>query len=157
MIQGTLFDLSGRIELTGGEACGSVKWSSRTRNVTLATALLCASSASQAAETAGAPPQQQPTGIMARLPDGGSVDLYVPLFKSRIVSVPGGAHRVSVGSPDIADIVVISPTEARITVRAPLSIAEPPGCRMRGDVLSCADGIAGKETVRRLGLIWVNE
>lgn len=83
--------------------------------VTIATALLCASSASQAAaqvaETAGAPPQQQPTGTMARLPDGGSVDLFVPLFKSRIVSVPGGAHRVSVGSPDIADIVVISPTQ----------------------------------------------
>jgi pilus assembly protein CpaC len=83
--------------------------------VTLATALLCASSATQAAtqaaETAGAPPQQQPIETMARLPDGGSVDLFVPLFKSRIVSVPGGAHRVSVGSPDIADIVVISPTQ----------------------------------------------
>src|SRR5882757_956063 len=79
--------------------------------VTLATALLCATSAAQAAETAGAPPQQQPSGLMARLPDGGSVDLYVPLFKSRIVSVPGGAHRVSVGGPDIADIVVISPTQ----------------------------------------------
>ena len=82
---------------------------------TFVTALLCATSASQAAaqvaETAGAPPQPQPTGIMARLPDGGSVDLFVPLFKSRIVSVPGGAHRVSVGSPDIADIVVISPTQ----------------------------------------------
>jgi pilus assembly protein CpaC len=80
--------------------------------VTLATALLSAGGAAQAAETAApAAPQQQPYAPTARLPDGGAVDLFVPLFKSRIVSVPGGAHRVSVGSPDIADIVVISPTQ----------------------------------------------
>jgi pilus assembly protein CpaC len=73
--------------------------------VTLAAAFLSATSVVQGADTA---PPPAPT---ARLPDGGSVDLFVPLFKSRIVSVPGGAHRVSVGSPDIADIVVISPTQ----------------------------------------------
>ncbi|MBS0417242.1 MAG: type II and III secretion system protein family protein [Proteobacteria bacterium] len=80
--------------------------------VSLAAALLSATGVLQAADTAepvAQPPQSAaPT---ARLPDGGSVDLFVPLFKSRIVSVPGGAHRVSVGSPDIADIVVISPTQ----------------------------------------------
>ena len=80
--------------------------------VTLATALLSATGAVQATDTAApAAPQQQAAAPLARVPDGGSVNLMVPLFKSRIVSVPGGAHRVSVGSPDIADIVVISPTQ----------------------------------------------
>lgn len=43
--------------------------------------------------------------------DGSTIELAVPLFKSRVVSVAGPASRVSVGSPDIADIVVISPTQ----------------------------------------------
>jgi len=55
--------------------------------------------------------------------------------------VRGEAHETRAAR---IDVVVISPTEARITVRPPLSIAEPPGCRMRAGVLSCTDGIAGK-------------
>jgi pilus assembly protein CpaC len=43
--------------------------------------------------------------------DGSTIELPVPLFKSRVVSIAGPASRVSVGSPDIADIVVISPTQ----------------------------------------------
>lgn len=77
--------------------------------VTLAAALLSATGAVQGADTAA--PTSPASAPTARLPDGGAVDLFVPLFKSRIVSVPGGVHRVSVGSPDIADIVVISPTQ----------------------------------------------
>ena len=77
--------------------------------VTFAAALLTATGAVQGADTA--PPLAPAPAPTARLPDGVSVDLFAPLFKSRIVSVPGGAHRVSVGSPDIADIVVISPTQ----------------------------------------------
>jgi pilus assembly protein CpaC len=42
---------------------------------------------------------------------GGTIELMVPLFKSRVVSVDQPANRVSVGNPDVADIVVISPTE----------------------------------------------
>jgi pilus assembly protein CpaC len=42
---------------------------------------------------------------------GGTVELLVPLYKSRVVTVDAPANRVSVGNPDIADIVVISPTQ----------------------------------------------
>src|ERR1700733_14218045 len=42
---------------------------------------------------------------------GYATDLVVPLYKSQIVTVSGPANRISIGSPDIADIVVISPTQ----------------------------------------------
>ncbi len=45
------------------------------------------------------PPRQQ------RLPIGGSLDLSVLLFKSRIVKLDAPLGRASVGNPDIADIV----------------------------------------------------
>jgi pilus assembly protein CpaC len=74
---------------------------------TVAAALLCAPCAIAAADT---PNFQQPN-TSARIGEGGTMDLYVPLFKSRVVTVAGPAHRISVGSADIADIVVISPTQ----------------------------------------------
>ena len=42
---------------------------------------------------------------------GYATDLTVPLYKSQILTVSGPANRISIGSPDIADIVVISPTQ----------------------------------------------
>jgi len=42
---------------------------------------------------------------------GASIDLAVPLYQSRVVTVVNPAQRVSVANPDVADIVVISPTE----------------------------------------------
>jgi pilus assembly protein CpaC len=42
---------------------------------------------------------------------GASIDLAVPLFQSRVVTVSRPAARVSVANPDVADIVVISPSE----------------------------------------------
>lgn len=45
------------------------------------------------------------------LSGGGNIELVVPLFKSRVVSLDQPANRVSVGNPDVADIVVIAPTE----------------------------------------------
>lgn len=45
------------------------------------------------------------------LSGGASIDLAVPLFQSRVVTVVTPATRVSVANPDVADIVVISPTE----------------------------------------------
>ena len=42
---------------------------------------------------------------------GYATDLTVPLYKSQIITVSGPANRISIGSPDIADIVVISPTQ----------------------------------------------
>ncbi len=45
------------------------------------------------------------------LAPGAALDLSVLLFKSRIVSLDAPIGRASVGNPDIADIVVIRPTE----------------------------------------------
>jgi pilus assembly protein CpaC len=42
---------------------------------------------------------------------GATIDLTVPLYKSRVVTVDVPTSRVSVGNPDIADFVVISPTQ----------------------------------------------
>jgi pilus assembly protein CpaC len=46
-----------------------------------------------------------------QVPMGGTVDMSMPLFKSRVVSVAAPTGRVAVGNPDVADIVVISPTK----------------------------------------------
>ena len=45
------------------------------------------------------------------LAGGASIDLVVPLYQSRVVTVITPANRVSVANPEVADIVVISPTE----------------------------------------------
>jgi pilus assembly protein CpaC len=58
----------------------------------------------------------QGTGI-AQLPMGGSIDMSMPLYKSRIVTVEQPTGRVAVGNPDIADIVVISPTQLYILAK----------------------------------------
>ena len=42
---------------------------------------------------------------------GATIDLIVPLYKSRVVTVDVPTSRVSVGNPDVADFVVISPTQ----------------------------------------------
>lgn len=42
---------------------------------------------------------------------GGTRELAVPLFKSRVVHLDAPAARVSVGNPDVADIVVIGPSD----------------------------------------------
>ena len=64
---------------------------------------------------AGAEPNTLPpvrTVVVPPLVGGGAtIDLVVPLFKSRVVTVDLPTSRVSVGNPDIADFVVISPTQ----------------------------------------------
>ena len=60
--------------------------------------------------------QSGPAGVRGALAvpllsGGGTVDLTVPLFKSRMVKAGAATNRVSVANPDIADIVVISATE----------------------------------------------
>jgi pilus assembly protein CpaC len=63
------------------------------------------------ATIAGPVSAQDTTTPQQRLRSGASVDLAVLLFKSRIVTLDAPVGRVSVGNPDIADIVVIRPTE----------------------------------------------
>ena len=43
--------------------------------------------------------------------------MLVPLFKSRVVAVEEPTGRVSVGNPDVADIVVISPTQMYVLAK----------------------------------------
>jgi len=54
---------------------------------------------------------------ISQLPMGGSIDMTMPLYKSRIVTVEQPSGRVAVGNPDIADIVVISPTQMYILAK----------------------------------------
>ena len=58
----------------------------------------------------------QDAGI-AQLPMGGAIDMSMPLYKSRIVSVAQPTGRVAVGNPDVADIVVISPTQLYVLAK----------------------------------------
>jgi pilus assembly protein CpaC len=58
----------------------------------------------------------QGTGL-AQLPMGGSIDMSMPLYKSRIVTVEQPTGRVAVGNPDVADIVVISPTQLYVLAK----------------------------------------
>ena len=68
--------------------------------------LLAALSTALAADA----PSGHPAGsVSTTLANGAAIELNVPLFKSRLVSVAGPVGRIAVGSPDIADIVVISP------------------------------------------------
>jgi pilus assembly protein CpaC len=52
-----------------------------------------------------------------QVPMGESVDLSMPLFKSRVISVGAPTGRVAVGNPDVADIVVISPTQLYVLAK----------------------------------------
>lgn len=58
-----------------------------------------------------APAGSAQTTSFQQLPTGASIDMAVPLFKSRVVVSAASTGRVAVGNPDIADIVVISPTQ----------------------------------------------
>lgn len=58
----------------------------------------------------------QPAGP-DRLPLGHTVEMSMPLFKSRVVAVEEPTSRVAVGNPDVADIVVISPTQMYVLAK----------------------------------------
>jgi pilus assembly protein CpaC len=53
----------------------------------------------------------QDANMRVRLGQGGSEDLVVPLFKSNVVELGREAARISVGSPDIADILILRATQ----------------------------------------------
>lgn len=78
--------------------------------VLLASTLICATTAGAQTLTP-LPPAQSAIAQPPLLHGGASIDLAVPLFQSRVVTVSKPANRVSVANPDVADIVVISPIE----------------------------------------------
>jgi len=75
----------------------------------LLASVLCGISAAFAADVA--PFAQRPIPPPPLVGGGNVTELTVPLYKSQIVTVTGPANRISIGSPDIADIVVISPSQ----------------------------------------------
>lgn len=75
----------------------------RAASALLATALIaipCLAAAQDAAST-----------VQPRLRSGASESLAVPLFKSRVIRLDEPAARISVGSPDIADILILRATQ----------------------------------------------
>jgi pilus assembly protein CpaC len=76
----------------------------------LAAGLIC-SLAAAAQTPAPAPAARTAIEQPPLLANGANIDLTVPLFHSRVVRVIVPATRMSVANPDVADIVVISPTE----------------------------------------------
>jgi pilus assembly protein CpaC len=65
--------------------------------------LFAGTTASQAA--------QPPVAIALQSAPGDSVQLQVPLYQSQVVSLSEAAARVSIANPDVADLVVITPTQ----------------------------------------------
>jgi pilus assembly protein CpaC len=59
---------------------------------------------------AGTAMAQDNTGGIVRTPQP-DAELEVPLYKSRILSMPASIKRISVGSPDIADLLLLRSTE----------------------------------------------
>jgi len=59
---------------------------------------------------AGTAMAQENTGGIVRTPQP-DAELEVPLYKSRILSMPASIKRISVGSPDIADLLLLRSTE----------------------------------------------
>jgi pilus assembly protein CpaC len=57
------------------------------------------------------PPAPEPTSVTPVVAGGAHVEMVVSIFKSQVLSVGGAPARISVANPDIADIVVISPTQ----------------------------------------------
>ena len=51
------------------------------------------------------------------LPTGAAINMSIPLFKSKVVLVDLPTGRVAVGNPDVADIVVINPTQLYVLAK----------------------------------------
>jgi pilus assembly protein CpaC len=60
---------------------------------------------------------QAQSAAFQTLPTGASIDMSIPLFKSRVVVVDLPTARVAVGNPDVADIVVIGPTQLYVLAK----------------------------------------
>lgn len=75
--------------------------------------LCCLSALAQTPAVNAAP--QQPSILFS----GGVIDLTVHVHQSRVISLNVPANRVSVGSPEVADIVVISPTQVYVLGKDP--------------------------------------
>ena len=60
---------------------------------------------------------QAQSAAFQTLPTGAAINMSIPLFKSRVVLVDLPTGRVAVGNPDVADIVVINPTQLYVLAK----------------------------------------
>ena len=60
---------------------------------------------------------QAQSAAFQTLPTGAVINMSIPLYKSRVVLVDLPTGRVAVGNPDVADIVVISPTQLYVLAK----------------------------------------
>jgi pilus assembly protein CpaC len=68
--------------------------------------------------TAGYPRgAQAQSAAFQTLPTGAAINMSIPLFKSKVVLVDLPTGRVAVGNPDVADIVVINPTQLYVLAK----------------------------------------
>ena len=66
----------------------------------------------------GAPASAQAqSAAFQTLPTGASINMAIPLFKSRVVVVDAADGAGRVGNPDVADIVVINPTQLYVLAK----------------------------------------
>jgi len=70
---------------------------------------LVSSAALQAAE---------PTPAVSAMPAANVSNIQVPIYKSRVLTTRSPVKRVSVGNPEIADILVTSPTQLYLLGRS---------------------------------------
>ena len=76
----------------------------------LAAGLWCSAGLLAAAAPAASPGAAPVSGLRVSTP-ANNLALQVPLFQSQTVTLDAPASRVSIANPDVADLVVISPTE----------------------------------------------
>ena len=60
---------------------------------------------------------QAQSAAFQTLPTGAAINMSIPLFKSKVVLVDLPTGRVAVGNPDVADIVVINPTQLYVLAK----------------------------------------
>ena len=60
---------------------------------------------------------QAQSAAFQTLPTGAAINMSIPLFKSKVVLVDSPTGRVAVGNPDVADIVVINPTQLYVLAK----------------------------------------
>jgi pilus assembly protein CpaC len=89
----------------------------RRDKVTVSFAVLCSGIISLAIAAETPPPAETvapeptPDNPVPVVSNGSRIEMTVPIFKSRLLTVAGSAARISVANPDTADIVVISPSQ----------------------------------------------
>ena len=60
----------------------------------------------------------EPPEVAASMPMGGASNIEVPIYKSRVLTTRGAVRKVSIGNPEIADVLVTNPRELYLLGRS---------------------------------------